>query len=234
MQAVHVQLQRVFAAELAELLSGHPNLGRNVLKKVCQRAAACLQEVAHLVLHVFENVSQLVCLNPDSLRGERIALQINGAKTGDLAQVVDLFGVIGGAADALHQRSAKTKPRHVTGQAAKGFLHVLSGFEGLIFGLRHPLSELPGVKPQADDKGAESIAHCGFLFLTGLNPCIALISSTVSSCSCSGASGTGSNRKSLNFTFFAPPMVCAIIIAACASNNSRRRLGIPLCAMYRR
>ncbi|MCY1449119.1 hypothetical protein D9M71_658390 [compost metagenome] len=60
LQGLHIEAQGLGSGQLAELFGRDTNIGRNVLEEVEHGPAARLQELAHAVVHVLEDVGELV------------------------------------------------------------------------------------------------------------------------------------------------------------------------------
>ena len=92
LEAVDIELKRLWPGKPCELVGRHPNPWRDVLEEIRHRPAARLQEIPHAVVHVLQDIGQLFLLDPHRGRGRRPALEDLGVGSGNLRKLADLVG----------------------------------------------------------------------------------------------------------------------------------------------
>ena len=106
-QRVDVELEGFGAGEADELVGRDTHARGDVLEEVGHRPAAGLQEVADPVVHVFQDIGELLLLDPNRARASRPALQGLRCRIGDLRELPDLGGTLGGGSDDQPERGSR-------------------------------------------------------------------------------------------------------------------------------
>ncbi|WP_371747265.1 hypothetical protein [Acuticoccus sp. I52.16.1] len=99
LQGVDVELQRLGTGEASELIGGDAHPRRDLLEEVRHGAAAGLEEVADAIVHVLQDVGELLLLDTYRPGGARPALEALGRGVGDLHELPELRAALRRGAD---------------------------------------------------------------------------------------------------------------------------------------
>ena len=92
LEAVDIELQRFRPRKPRELVCRHPHPWRDVLEEIRHRAAAGLQEIAHAVIHILQDIGELFLLDPHRSGGRRPTLERLRVGIRHLGELANLIG----------------------------------------------------------------------------------------------------------------------------------------------
>jgi hypothetical protein len=107
LQRVDVQLQCFRPRQPSELVGRDAHSRGDILEEIRHRPAAGLEEIPDPVVHVFQDIGELLLLDPNRARASRPALQGLRCRIGDLRELPDLGGTLGGGSDDQPERGSR-------------------------------------------------------------------------------------------------------------------------------
>ncbi|WP_421387276.1 hypothetical protein [Agrobacterium tumefaciens] len=162
-QAVIIKLQRLRPGQVLERVRRQPNLGRDILEKVLHRTTTGLIEVTNPVIHVFEDIGELIPLDADRASRKRKALEIFKRRVGDLRTLCDIIDRAESASKSNSE--AGQGPGCRCGCCNKRCLDNCPELAGLSLSSFGTVLKFSGVKAKIDAKRADdSVRHGGYLF----------------------------------------------------------------------
>ncbi|WP_306623579.1 hypothetical protein [Agrobacterium sp. SORGH_AS_0745] len=83
-------MQRLRTGQVLERICGQANLGCDIFEEVFHRTAAGLVEITNPVIHILEDISELVSLNADRASSKSKPLEIFKRRVGNLGALCDI------------------------------------------------------------------------------------------------------------------------------------------------